>query len=100
MRKALTIAVLTVAATAAHANDDTDRIRTLTYRTTGCMQDGAAILWRMGQRDQDPAAQWLATTCGIPLARFLEAYGGVTREQAAAYIFEMGRAAVRDQASR
>lgn len=71
-------------------------IEPVALRTVQCMREGAENMLRMGMRDDNELAQWLATTCGIPLGSLMMSEIGLSQRDAATYLFAMGHAAIRE----
>lgn len=71
-------------------------IEPVALRTVQCMREGAENMLRMGMRDDNELAQWLATTCGLPLGSLMMSEIGLSQRDAATYLFAMGHAAIRE----
>lgn len=71
-------------------------LRPLILDTVICMRDGANVMLRAGQRDEDAIAHWIVNTCAMPLGLFMVSDMGFTTSDAATYLFKMAQAAVRE----
>lgn len=104
MRKLFIIAALMAASVAHGATANYDEkaamrqmiLEPLVIQTVDCMRTGAAARLHFGERNTNAIAQWLATTCGIPLGRYMIDNMGFAPRDASLYIFTMGHAAIRE----
>lgn len=77
--------------------NDAEVYHALMWRTVQCMQQGAINQLRLGQREADDLAQWLAMTCGMQLGRHMVLNLGANKEDAARLLFYMGHAAINER---
>jgi hypothetical protein len=73
-----------------------DAMARLIVRTTDCMRQAVQARLAAGSRDDNDVAAWAAQVCGVALGNAMMADMGMSKTDAATYLFAMGHAALRE----